>query len=79
MNKATAKQIAKLWNANFAGHTEETMTSAIVEDDSVNIYPVGNNEGKTFYHTEDLTDITRAFRMNCIVTLRDSKVIARIF
>lgn len=30
MNKATANQIAKLWNANFVGFTKETMTEAKV-------------------------------------------------
>ena len=79
MNKATANQIAKLWNANCAGFTKETMTEAKVISDAVEIVPAGENDGMVFYHVEELADITRAFHANSLVSFRSGKCIAQIF
>lgn len=79
MKKGLANQIAKLWNANFAGFTKETMTEAKVISDTVEIVPAGENDGVVFYHVEELADITRAFHANSLVSFRSGKCIARIF
>lgn len=79
LKKNVANQIAKLWNAEHAGYTPATKTVAMVEGDAVNIYPAEDNIGVSFYHTEQLADITRAFRADCIITIKQGKVVARIF
>ena len=79
MNKATAKLIAKLWNANYAGFTKETMTEAKVISDTVEIVPAGENDGMVFYHVEKLAYITRAFCASSLVSFRSGKCIAQIF
>lgn len=79
MDRRTAKLIAKIWNAEWAGSTMETMTEAKATSDAVEIVPTGNNDGMTFYHVEELADIARAFHANSLVSFRSGKCIAQIF
>lgn len=85
MKKALANQIAKLWNENFAGSTEATLTEAVVKeygrekDCTVLIIPKGAwNTGETFYHVEHLADVRRAFKVSCYVTIDNGKCVAHI-
>lgn len=85
MKKNVANQIAKLWNEQFAGITEETRTKAVVvegrtkSDCSVEIYPDGANVGRSFHHNEELTDVGRTFKVSGYVTIDDGKLIGRLF
>ena len=79
MKKSLANQIAKVWNEIHAGHTAETMTTAQVSEDCVEIAPAALNDGMAFHHVEELADIMRAFNVNGYVTFRTGKFIARLF
>ena len=79
MKKSLAKQIAKVWNEIHAGHTEETMTTAQVSEDCVEIVPTAKNDGMAFHHVEEFADIMRAFDVSGYVTFRTGKFVARLF
>lgn len=89
MKKALANQIAKLWNENFTGSYEPTKTKAIVNkngvngDFSVEIVPDGINVGNSFHHNDEVTDVSRAFKVSSYMTTSTKDgfpiVIARIF
>lgn len=89
MKKSLANQIAKLWNENFAGSYEPTKTKAEVTqngvkgDYAVEIVPDGINVGNSFHHNEEVTDISRAFKVSSYLSTREKDgiaiVIARIF
>lgn len=90
MTKKLAKQIAELWNENFAGCTEETKTKAIVEEPatkmnyktnwSVAIVPDGDlNDGNAFYHSEELTDVRRTFKVGGYVHIENGKCVGRLY
>lgn len=79
MEKKLANQIAKVWNEIHAGHTAETMTTAQVSEDCVEIVPTATNDGMAFHHVEEFADIMRAFNVSGYVTFRTGKFIARLF
>ena len=82
MKKSLANQISKLWNENFAGSTSATMTKAFAEGENVYIRNVGDdNDGHVFFHTEELADVTRTFKVSSIVVVDydTHKVYARLF
>lgn len=87
MKKALANQIAKLWNENFCGSYKPTKTKAVVTgvkgDFSVEIVPDGINVGNSFHRNEEVTDISRAFKVSSYLTTSTKDeltiVIARIF
>lgn len=89
MNKKAAAIIAKLWNEEKRGSYVPTMTEAQVISDggksySVHIMPIGDNDGHTFHHIEEVTDICRAFGVSGYVSARigdkgKAIIIARIF
>lgn len=90
MTKKLATTIAELWNAQFAGSTEETRTRAIVEEPvikmhnktswSVEIVPDGDmNDGNAFYHSEELTDVRRTFKVGGYVHIENGKVVGRLY
>lgn len=90
MTKKLAKQIAELWNNQFAGNTEATMTKAVVDEPaqelhyatswSVEIRPDGEiNLGDVFYHNEEFADVIRAFKVSGYVHIVDNKVVARLY
>ena len=80
MKKSLTKIVASLWNANFAGHTDATKTKAIIEGETVYIYPEGEeNDGTTFYHGDELADVKRAFQLSGYITIRDGKCVAVVY
>ena len=83
MKKALAKQIAKHWNDHFAGRTPATRTVAESDGENVWIKPTDENDGMCFHHNEELTDVSRAFKVNSYITTSEKDVItiviARIF
>jgi len=81
MKKRLAKQIAKLWNEQFAGRTEETATIAKVEGDGkeVVIYHAKENDGMCFFQIENVTDITRIFNVSAYVECHSGKCVAHLF
>lgn len=87
MKKSLANQIAKLWNENHAGSYLPTKTHAIVcesaakGDYSVEVHPIGEeNNGHSFHHFEELTNIEGAFNVSAYITQdEEHKLYARIF
>lgn len=79
MKKSLANQIAKVWNELHAGHTAETMTTAQVSEDSVEIVPTATSDGMAFHYVEDFADIMRAFNVSGYITFRAGKFVARLF
>ena len=86
MKKSLANQIAKLWNEQHVGNYEPTRTQAIVcesavkGDCSVEVHPVGENDGHSFHHIEVLTNIEGTFKVYAYITQDDEhKLYARIF
>lgn len=79
MKTTLATQIAKLWNEKYANFTENSMTYAVVERDSVSIKPVGDNDGSSFYAVEELAAIAKAFRVHAYIACRSGKCVAYIF
>ena len=86
MTKKLAKQIAELWNAQFAGCTEETRTKAVVEEPaykknwSVEIVPEGDkNDGRAFYHSEEMTDVKRVFKVSGYVHIENGVCVGRLY
>lgn len=77
MKKSLANQIERLWNEKHAGSYGPTRTKAVVmeggrtDDFSVEIIPdKGNgNDGSSFHHQEEMTDVTRAFKVSSYVAL----------
>ena len=77
MKKSLANQIARLWNEKHAGIYEPTRTKAVVIECSrpgdffVEIIPdKGNgNDGSSFHHQEEMTDVMRAFKVSSYVAL----------
>lgn len=86
MTKKEAEFLAKHWNENFAGNTEETRTKAVVVKSSigkkydVEIVPDGErNNGRSFHHVEELSIISKAFKANTYIMIWNDTVIGRIF
>lgn len=84
MKKALANKIAKHWNEYFAGSTDATKTIAVVKHENVYIYPTADNDGRCFYHNEELADVMRTFKVSGLVCMRDNEhgntiVVARLF
>ena len=90
MTKKLAKQIAELWNSQFAGNTAPTMTKAVVQEPvmklhyakswSVSIVPDGElNDGSAFYHNEEFADVMRTFKVSGYVNLTEGKLVGRLY
>ena len=90
MKKSLAKQIAALWNAQFAGLTVATKTKAVVEEPkqkihyatswAVEIHPEGEwNDGFSFHHCKEFADVIRAFKVSGYVYIEDGKVVGRLY
>lgn len=90
MTKKLAKIICELWNENFAGCTEETRTKAVVEEPatnmnyktnwSVEIVPEGDkNDGLAFYHSEEMTDVKRVFKVSGYVHIENGVCVGRLY
>lgn len=92
MKKSTAKIIIDLWNEKFAGSTDATKTKAVLDEPypyadinrkdayGVRIVPDGeDNFGDVFYHNEELTDVTRAFKVSSYIGLWEGKMYARLY
>jgi len=81
-NKAT--NIAKIWNELHAGSTEQVKTNAVVVnrgkgDYAVEILPTAENTGTAFYHTEEIADFSRTFKVSSLVSVRDGIAIGKFF
>lgn len=86
MKKSLANQICKLWNEQHAGSYAATKTQAIVceckktKDYAVEVHPVGENNGHSFHHIDNLTNIEGAFKVSAYITQdENNKLYARIF
>lgn len=75
MKKSLANQIARVWNEKHAGIYEPTKTKAVVmeggrkDDFCVEIIPDKGNDGSSFHHQEEMTDVMRAFKVSSYVAL----------
>lgn len=81
MKKSKAIKVAKHWNDNFRGNTEETMTEATISGEGeccmVCIKNVGERNRKSaFYHVEELADVARTFRVSTFILLMDGEPVA---
>lgn len=87
MKKSLANTICKLWNEQYVGSYEPTMTqatvckSAVNRDYSVEVHPFGElHDGHAFFSMEHVTDIERAFKVSALITQDDEhKLYARIY
>lgn len=87
MKKSLANTICKLWNEQHVDNYAPTKTHAIVYgsathgDYCVEIHPIGEeNNGNSFHHIEELTNIEGAFNVSAYITQDDeNKLYARIF
>ena len=80
MKKSLANQIVRVWNEKHAGIYEPTRTKAVVMNSSrkddffVEILPDKGNDGASFHHQEEMTDVMRAFKVSAYVAVRTDEV-----
>ena len=90
MTKKQAKQIAELWNSQFAGNTAATKTKAVIKEPamklhyakswSIEIVPEGEtNDGYAFYHNEEFADVMRTFKVSGYVHIEEGKLVGRLY
>lgn len=86
MTKSVANQIAKLWNSQFGGFTEETRTEAVVKECkllktpsySVDIIPTGANDGRAFFRVDELSFVAHTFKASSHIIYINEQCVGRI-
>lgn len=80
MKERNLKELAKEL-ANLIGEsTPETAVKAAVVNFGIELHPTGENDGRCFYHMENVVDFCRCKKFSCYTAIDSTtgKVICRI-